>query len=250
MLTAERHEKIICLLKKQKIVKVQELVEKLQTSESTIRRDLVQLEKENKLKRVHGGASLIQQIKVEPSMIEKTNKNIIEKNRIAAYAASIIQDRDCVFLDAGTTINQMIPYINAKEITVVTNGLSHFRPLLERNIETYLLGGFIKPRTEALIGQLAMESLRKYRFDKTFIGVNGIHLDDGYTTPDPEEAAIKACAMKQGHRVFVLADHTKFHEVTFAHIANIEEAVIITNETHEKNLNSFKEKTTIEVVET
>src|SRR5699024_4282709 len=131
------------------IVKVQELVNQLQTSESTIRRDLVILEKEQKLRRVHGGASLIRKRKDEPSMGEKSIENLEEKTSIAKYAASLIEARDCVFLDAGSTVYQMLPYIEAEHITVVTNGLNHLRALLEKGVDTYLLGGFIKPRTEA-----------------------------------------------------------------------------------------------------
>lgn len=248
LLTAQRHQEILQLLKENKVIKVQQLVKSLQASESTIRRDLAQLEKESKLKRVHGGATLIQQIKDEPDMVEKSAKNSIEKIQIATYAASKLQSGDCIYLDAGTTVHQMIPEIKAKNITVVTNGLNHIKPLLEENIDTYLLGGSVKPRTEALIGHLALESLKKFHFDKAFLGVNGIHLDYGFTTPDPEEAAVKALAVKQGKEVFVLADHTKFHEVSFSFITGIEEAVIITNQTDENMEQGFIDKTRVEVV--
>ncbi|MFD2043569.1 DeoR/GlpR family DNA-binding transcription regulator [Ornithinibacillus salinisoli] len=249
MITAERHRIILQLLEQNNIVRIHELVEELHSSESTIRRDLSELEKKNKLKRVHGGASLLHQKREEPSVLEKSTKNLSEKKLVAKYAASLIKDNDCIYLDAGTTTYQMIPYIKAKDITVVTNGPNHLKPLLERGIHTYLLGGFVKPRTEALIGQLAIESLRKFRFDKTFIGINGIHLNYGYTTPDPEEAALKEIAIKQGQQVYALADHTKFHEVTFTKIAELEDAVIITNETDQETLTDFREKTSIEVVE-
>ncbi|PAV27657.1 DeoR family transcriptional regulator [Virgibacillus profundi] len=249
MITAERHRTILQLIEQRKIIRIQELVDELNSSESTIRRDLSQLEQKNKLKRVHGGASILHQKKEEPSILEKSTKYLSEKVRIAKYAASLIKDNDCIFLDAGTTTNNMIPYINAKNITVVTNSPSHLKPLLEKEFHTYVLGGFVKPRTEALIGQMAVDTLRKFRFDKSFIGVNGIHLNYGYTTPDPEEATLKSVAMKMGQNVYVLADHTKFHEVTFTQIAELEDAVIITNEADEDTINDFKEKTSIEVID-
>ncbi|MDL4841233.1 DeoR/GlpR family DNA-binding transcription regulator [Aquibacillus rhizosphaerae] len=249
MLTAERHQVILQLLDEKEIVRIQELVEQLNSSESTIRRDLSQLEKKNKLKRVHGGASLLQQKRDEPSILEKSTKNLTEKEVIAKYAANLIQDGDCIFLDAGTTTYQMIKYITAKDLTVVTNGLNHLEPLLEKNIQTYLLGGFAKPRTGALIGQIAVDSLRKFRFDKTFLGVNGVHLTYGLTTPDPEEAALKSLALELGQKVYVLADHTKFHEVTFTQIGELDDAIIITDEKDPDIVSEYRSKTVIEVVE-
>jgi DeoR family fructose operon transcriptional repressor len=248
VLTPERHRIILELLESKQVIKLQELVEATNSSESTIRRDLDQLEKGKKLKRVHGGASLLRQKGEELSITEKSTKNLHEKDDIAKYAASLIKDGDCIYLDAGTTTFQMIQHIEAKEIKVVTNGLTHIEPLLEKNIPTYLTGGFIKHVTKALVSSGAINGINEYRFDKSFIGVNGIHLDYGFTTPDPEEAAVKNLALHLGQKTYVLADHTKFHEVTFAKVADLNEATIITNDLDNEILLEFREKTTIEVV--
>ena len=245
LLTEERHRIILQLLKEKEIVHVQELVEALSSSESTIRRDLSQLEEKKLLKRVHGGASLLKQKGEELSISEKSSKNSEEKERIAEYAASLIRDGDCIYFDAGTTVFAMIPYIQAKDLIVVTNGVTHITPLLEKGMNTYVVGGYVKGKTNAIIGQRAIESLTGYRFDKCFIGVNGIHSEYGFTTPDPEEATIKSKAISLGQQVYVLADHSKLHEVTFSKIAQLEEAVIITNENDDDILKDFKNKTSI-----
>ncbi|MCP8969579.1 DeoR/GlpR family DNA-binding transcription regulator [Ectobacillus ponti] len=249
MLTAERHQIILNLLEEQKVVKLQELVDATSSSESTIRRDLSQLEKEKKLKRVHGGAALLNQKREELSMSERSAKNLREKAEIARCAASLVRKGDCIYLDAGTTTMQMISFLNAEDIVVVTNGITHLEALLEKNIPTYIIGGAVKPVTRALIGQGAMRGLEQYRFDKSFIGVNGIHLEYGFTTPDPEEAAVKARAISLAQKAYVLADHTKWGESTFAKIADLDEAIIITDAYGEELL-PYKEKTRIEVVET
>jgi DeoR family transcriptional regulator, fructose operon transcriptional repressor len=250
MLTPERHRIILELLEERTVVKLNEFVEATDSSESTIRRDLSQLEEAKKLKRVHGGASLLRKKGEELSISEKSTKNLTEKDSIAKHAAGIIQDGDCIFLDAGTTTYQMIQYISAKDVKIVTNGLTHIEALLEKDIETYLTGGYIKQKTRALIGRGAIEGLSSYQFDKTFIGVNGIHPTYGFTTPDPEEAAIKNLAIHLGQEVYVLADSSKFHDVTFAKVAKLEEAIVITNEIDAEMLECFKEKLTIEVVTT
>ncbi|MBM7586043.1 DeoR family fructose operon transcriptional repressor [Bacillus pakistanensis] len=245
MLTPERHLIILELLEGKKVVKIQELAEATSSSESTIRRDLSQLEKQSKLKRIHGGASLLQRIGEELSVIEKSTKNIGEKDRIAKYAASLVREGHCIYLDAGTTTFQMIPYLTAKNIIVVTNGLTHLEALIEKNVKTYLIGGYAKQKTRALIGSGAITSLQNYRFDSCFMGVNGIHLEHGFTTPDPEEAFVKSLAMQLSQQAYVVTDHTKFNEVTFSKVAELEEATIITNEIENDLLNEFLEKTTV-----
>ncbi|EPR29785.1 Fructose repressor [Geobacillus sp. WSUCF1] len=248
VLTEERHRLILDLLAQKGVIKLQELVDATGASESTIRRDLTQLETEKKLRRVHGGAALLQQKREELSVSEKSLKYIEEKRRIAAYAASLVQKGNCIYLDAGTTTREMIPHLAGKEVIVVTNGVMHVERLLEHNVTTYLVGGMIKPKTKALIGRGAIESLRQYRFDQCFIGANGVHYDYGYTTPDPEEALVKYTAMQLAQRAYVLADHSKLNESSFAKIADLHEAVLITDELDEEWKDLYRTKTTVEVV--
>ncbi|GLB59429.1 DeoR/GlpR family DNA-binding transcription regulator [Cytobacillus sp. NCCP-133] len=248
MLTPERHKLILQLLKAKGVVKIQDLVDITETSESTIRRDLTQLEEGKHLKRIHGGAARLQGKLEEPSMSEKSSKNLQQKRQIAQYAASLVEEGDSIYLDAGSTVTEMIPYLPAKEIVVVTNGLMHINALLERNIKTYVIGGFAKEQTKAIIGRGALASLEHYRFDKCFMGVNGIHPQFGYTTPDQDEAMIKQMAISLSREAFVLSDDTKFSEIAFAKIADLHTAAIITNELDEEQQEPYISKTTIKVV--
>jgi DeoR family fructose operon transcriptional repressor len=250
LLTPERHRLILQLLKERNIVKIQELVDVTNTSESTIRRDLTQLEEGKFLKRVHGGAARLQGKLQEPSMDEKSSKNLQEKRKIAQYAASLVEEGDCIYFDAGSSVLELIEFLPKKNIVVVTNGLMHLKPLLDRKIETYLVGGYAKPKTNAIIGRGAMLSLENYRFDKCFMGVNGIHHEFGYTTPDQEEAMIKHLAISLSREAFVLADETKFSEIAFAKIADLNKATIITSGLDKETENLYFSKTSIKVVTT
>jgi len=247
MLTEERHKLIIDILSKKGIVKINEFVSLTDTSESTIRRDLTYLESINALKRVHGGATLLNRSYTELSYNEKLDKNINEKSIIAEYAASLVQEGDCIYLDAGTTTFEMIKHMNKANIFVVTNGLKHLDALVEKGINAYILGGKVKAITKAIIGIDAVRSIEKFRFDKAFIGINGIHFNYGYTTPDIEEAAMKENAIKFSKESFVLADDSKFGEITFCKVAELNKASIITNAKVE-NYKIYKEKTKIKVV--
>jgi DeoR family fructose operon transcriptional repressor len=247
VLTEERHNIILELLKEKGVVKINDLVELINTSESTIRRDLTFLESVNALKRIHGGAKLPKGRLNEPSYSEKEVQSVHEKKSIAKYAASLIEEGDSIYLDAGTSTYEMIQYIDKPNIVVVTNGLKHINALVDKNINAYILGGKIKNITKAVIGTDALKSLEKFRFDKCFIGINGVHLEYGFTTPDSEEAILKENAIKCSRQSFVLADESKFGEVSFIKVADLREAVIITNSEVE-NYEEYKEKTKVKVV--
>lgn len=247
LLETERHQLILEALNKKNTVKLQELIELTNCSESTIRRDLTQLEQGKFLKRVHGGAARLQGKLQELTMTEKSSKNIQEKQRIAKYAGSLVKEGESIYLDAGSTVFEMIPFL-PNNIVVVTNGLMHTNELLEKNIKTYLLGGYIKMTTKAIVGRGALESLEKYRFDKCFMGVNGIHPQFGYTTPDQEEAMIKKVAISLTREAYVLADESKFSEISFAKIADLNEASIITNRLDSGLEEHYESKTKIKVV--
>ena len=250
LLTPERHRIILQLLKEKSVVKIQEIMELTDTSESTIRRDLSQLEEQKFLKRIHGGASRLQGKLQEPSMVEKSSKNLHEKRQIAKYAASLVEEGDCIYLDAGSTVTEIIEYLPTQEIAVVTNGFMHLAPLLNKGIPTYLIGGLLKPKTNAFIGRGALASLDIYRFDKCFMGVNGIHPQFGFTTPDQEEALVKEKAISLSREAYVLADSTKFAEIAFAKITEIQNAAIITNDLAHEIKDQYLNRTSIKVVTT
>ncbi|GAA0372518.1 DeoR/GlpR family DNA-binding transcription regulator [Alkalibacterium iburiense] len=249
MLTVERHQYILNKLYHVQAVTVQELVEELGHSESTIRRDLRQLEEQNQLVRVHGGAKRLRKTVSEASMEEKSVKNSQEKKRIATYASTLIKDKEVIFLDAGTTTYEMIPFLKGKDITVVTNGVPHALSLSEHRIPTILIGGRIKQNTRAIIGPIAEKQLEQFHFSKAFLGMNGVDLTYGLTTTDVEEASIKNKAMNQANQSFVLADHSKLKEVSAVKVADIDDGILIT-ETLSKEFKEFKEVTRVMEVTT
>lgn len=248
LLTTERHAFIQSLLKKQGTVKLQEIVDQLQVSESTIRRDLVQLEEMKVLKRVHGGASLLQRKGLEPTTYENQTKSIAEKQAIAKVASSFIENNDCIYLDAGTTVSEMIPYLKDKNVTVLTNGLMHIPKLIQLEIKTVLVGGSIKFSTNAIVGGTAVQFLNEYRMDKCFLGMNGIHPELGLTTPDPDEALLKKTAIRLSSASYVLVDSTKLNEATFAKVADVNDAIIITDNNDEEAISQLKKNPKVKVV--
>lgn len=247
MLTNERHEFILNLLEQKQTIKIQEIVDQTAASESTIRRDLTDLESQNKLERVFGGAVLPDRNLTEPTIEDKSTRNLMEKEQVARIAASFIQEGDSIYLDAGTTTFQMIPYLKDKNVVVVTNGLTLVEALNAHGITTYLTGGMMKARTGALVGAQTIQSLNNYRFNLCFLGVNGFHPDFGFTTPDPEEAAVKRQASSLARDSYVLADHSKAGKVSFAKIMDMDDAYLIVDRLPADLLEVLEKKTTVKV---
>ena len=139
----------------------------------------------------------------------------------------------------------MIPLLVDKKVTVVTNGLMHLESLYEYDIQAYVVGGKIKGLTKALIGSQAIRGLQDYRFDKCFLGTNGIHEELGYTTPDPEEACIKKMALHLSEKSYVLADRSKWNKVSFVQFAAIGEASLVIDQLEPEEESSINNKTKV-----
>lgn len=246
MLKSKRKQLILEKITKDKFVSLEYLVKALDTSESTVRRDLDELESERKLRRVHGGAESLHFLQEEESNQEKSIKNIQEKTKIAQKAASLIQEYDVIFIDAGTTNELLVNELHDPSVTVVTNSIHHATKLVERNIPTVIIGGVVKRSTDASIGGVALNQIGQLNFDKAFIGMNGI--DDGFfTTPDMEEGAVKRAILENAKRTYVLADASKLGNTSFAKVAPVSRARLITNQTESEVIQKIKEKT--EVIE-
>src|SRR5699024_9943381 len=183
----------------------------------------------------------------ELSMTKKSYKKLQKKQRIAKFASDLIEEGDSIYIDAGSTTYEMINNL-PDNIVVVTNGMMHVNALLENNMTTYLLGGFAKPKTRAIVGRGALDSLKHYRFDKRFIGVNGIHPQLGFTTPDQEEALIRNISITLYREVYLLSNDSKFSEFTFSKIADLNTATIITNSLYFDIKKQISHLTNIEVI--
>ncbi|HCU8711526.1 TPA: DeoR/GlpR transcriptional regulator [Staphylococcus aureus] len=244
IITEKRHELILEELSHKDFLTLQELIDRTGCSASTIRRDLSKLQQLGKLQRVHGGAMLKENRMVEANLTEKLATNLDEKKMIAKIAANQINDNECLFIDAGSSTLELIKYIQAKDIIVVTNGLTHVEALLKKGIKTIMLGGQVKENTLATIGSSAMEILRRYCFDKAFIGMNGLDIELGLTTPDEQEALVKQTAMSLANQSFVLIDHSKFNKVYFARAPLLESTTIITSEKalNQESLKEYQQK--------
>ena len=231
MLQNLRHEKILRQLEINHAVKVTELAKELNISESTIRRDIVELDRIGKLKKVFGGAVPVTagMVSAPTDVAERDLINTEEKERIAKFAATLIEDDDFVYIDAGTTTYRMIDYLENKNATYVTNGIVNARMLVQKGFDVFMIGGILRPMTEAAVGPSSIQALTSFNFTKCFMGTNVIDINRGFSTPDISEAAMKTAAIQKSCISFILADHTKFGLISSVTFANLDEAYIITD---------------------
>ena len=231
MLIENRFSQILKILEQQQSVTVLELTELLNTSESTIRRDLTELHKQGLLIKVHGGAvsNGMNYMTQDAEISDRQELNREEKLSIASYCAGLIQDLDFVYLDAGSTTELIIEYLKAVQAVFVTNGLTHARKLAARGFKVYLIGGMLKSTTEAVVGTEAVESLMKYNFTKGFFGTNGVNHKSGFTTPETDEALVKKTAMAKCKEAYIVCDSSKFNQISSITFAGFNDTQIITS---------------------
>jgi DeoR family fructose operon transcriptional repressor len=247
LLNQDRYQLIQNIINERNTVTVAELSLELGLSESTIRRDLTALDKLGKIRKFFGGATAIKDHGGfhEDSFSNREAVMSEEKTSIGRYAATLINDDDFVFIDAGTTTSRMIDFISNENATYMTNGIAHGRKLIQKGLNAYIIGGKIKPTTEAIIGSAGNNNLKNFNFTKAFIGANGIDILTGYTTPDVEEAIIKETAINKSYASFVLADRTKFRRIFPVTFSPLAKCCIITDSLSD---NKFRNETIIKEV--
>lgn len=227
----QRHVQILKELDKKGSISVNDLCLLTGASESSIRRDLVELDRKGFLKRVHGGAILISKTTStnEDPLTKRQQLHLEEKRKIAKYSAKLIEAGDVVYIDAGSSTLELIEYLDQKEAHYITNGLVQAQQLTLKGFHVVSLGGEVRNITGACVGSTTLLALQRYHFTKGFFGTNGIDVNAGFTTPDSEEAMIKQKAMERSRISYVLADHSKFNCVYPVNFGKIEDAMILTD---------------------
>lgn len=203
---------------------VEDICSKFKISVATARRDLEGLERRGRLRRTHGGAISIEPLLYEAfshvsSYRDQVEKFADEKRSIAVAAAELINDGDTVALTPGTTTTQIMRALHVpKSITVVTNTVNMAMELSNRpGVSVFVTGGFLHGGWFSLVGQAAVDSMRRIFADKVFIGANGLDVEHGVTAYHPEEAAFNSVMVQQSREKIVVVDHSKLG-VTATHL--------------------------------
>ncbi|MGE0218000.1 DeoR/GlpR family DNA-binding transcription regulator [Mycolicibacterium sp.] len=241
----ERRARIVQLVNSRGSVKVSELATQLQVTQPTIRKDIVALESERKLKRTHGGALAISSPAYEVEVEARRSANVAEKEAIARACLPLLGQNDSIFLDAGTTCLAIAEAIaheaNAPgarfgaNLNVLTNSVPIARTLSSRgSIHCTVVGGQYRPIADSFVGPLALQAIQQFTVNVAFLGVTGTS-GDQFSVADLGEADVKRAILRQARRSIVPMDHSKLGLTDFVGVfklADVDTVVMDRSETY------------------
>lgn len=210
MLAEERQNHILSLVKAHRSISITEIQRRLNVSRETIRRDLVTLAEQRKLRKTHGGAISLESH--EPEMAVRQTTNVAGKQAIGHLAASIIPDGASIILAAGTTVQSACDHLMTRQnLTVFTNCLANAMKLSGHNgNRVHLIGGEIQAQNQACLGRDATQMLANYFADFAIIGAGAISPRGTLMDFSREEAELHSLMLQSAQTVIVVADHQKF----------------------------------------
>ena len=225
----ERQQEIMRILRYRQRATVGELSNVLAVSEVTVRKDLVQLENSGLIRRTHGGALLTQLSPYELAFDVRAKLQQAEKERIAAAAATLVQNGDSIALDASTTAYYLARVLSTyNELTVVTNGIRIGMELAGRpGINVLMPGGTLRYEAFSLVGGWGEEIFKHIHIKHAFVGAMGFTLNEGLTDVNSEEVKIKSAMVEKAKDVIAIFDHTKWQKVSFATFCSLDQVRLI-----------------------
>jgi DeoR family transcriptional regulator of aga operon len=226
LLVEERRRKILDLVEKHARVTVNDLVKRFGVSAVTVRGDLDTLSRSGSVIRSHGGAlKRVGALQDVPINVKETLHHG-EKVRIGHAAAQMIRDHEIVILDSGTTTAEVarhIKFLKLKSLTVITNALNIAMELANLpHVRVIMIGGILRQMSYSLVGPHAEHALKGLSADRVFLGVDGLDLEIGLTTPDVLEAQLNAMMIEVAREVIVVADSSKFARRNLSVIAKLD----------------------------
>lgn len=226
MFASERRDKIIQLLHNQKRATVKELAGEIGVSEATLRTDLNKMEADGLLTRTHGGAVLNTDNDNETSFSVREKKNKKEKMQIAKKAFELIEEKQCILLDASSTALEMARYIKTQPIrlTVVTTGLQCAMELNHNpDITVIQIGGLVTKGSSSIEGTLGLSILDYINIDLMFTSANGFSVDNGLTDFNLYEVQLKKAIVLKAEKVIALIDSSKIEKNSSAVFASLDQ---------------------------
>ena len=251
MLGIERRRRIMEKLNEEQKVYVSELAKLFGVTEETIRRDLEKLEGKDLLRRSYGGAVLNEHTSDDISFVKRSTILSENKRTIAGRAARLVHDGDTIMVDASTTCLALIGELQRhKNLTIITNSVRVVHDFLQGPFHLISTGGTLRPDSCALVGDVTLQTLRRYNVDLALISCKGLEREKGVMESNDAEGTIKECMATQAKRVILLADHTKFGKTAFVHSFDFDRInAIVTDEPMTTSWRDFLEKKHVERID-
>ncbi len=223
----QRHDHIIELVENQGFVSIDELVETLDVTPQTIRRDLNQMAERNLISRHHGGAGPLESSTENTSYSTRVHYGSKAKERIASRLVQDIPDGASIFINIGTTTEAVArELLKRKNLSVITNNLHVAATLSERDdYRIIVAGGEVRARDGGIIGEATVDLIRQFQTDYAIIGVSGIQEDGTLLDFDYREVRVSQAIMENARKVILCADISKFGRnamVRLGHVSSLD----------------------------
>jgi len=202
-------------------VDIKELAAELKVAEITIRRDMNLLAEDGLLYRTHGGAMKVGEVELRHPFGNKAAVNVAAKEAICRRAAEEVGDGDIVFMDCGSTVFHLCPFIRNKKIQVITNSLPVIYELQNSRVVLNVIGGELDAERQAVHGKMAEQHIQKYRGTVAFLGIDGISAE-GLFANSEKEATMTLSMAARSKRKILLCDASKIGRETYLHFAGVE----------------------------
>ncbi|MFG6666432.1 DeoR/GlpR family transcriptional regulator [Halomonas sp. HNIBRBA4712] len=207
-----RQDAIVELVRQHGYVSIEQLTEHFAVTPQTVRRDLNTLSDEGRIRRVHGGAG-VESSTVNTAYSTRKTLNLTEKERIARCVARHIPDHSSLFINIGTS-NEVIAQalLEHKGLEVITNNLN-VAAILQRkeDFSVIVAGGQVRSRDGGIIGEATIDFINQFKVDVGIIGISGIDEDGSLLEFDYQEVRVAQAIIANSRRVYLAADHSKFH---------------------------------------
>jgi DeoR family transcriptional regulator, aga operon transcriptional repressor len=226
LLAEERRQKIQEIIEQNGRITVEGIVAKFEVSAVTARADLDVLSERGDLIRSHGGAVRQLNPAVDYPVRFKETIHHAEKVRIGHAAARLVKPHQSIILDSGSTTAQVARHLKSARIlplTVITNAMNIVYELAEsESISLIMIGGILRPASSSFVGPQAERMLQDLHADHFFLAVDGLHPDEGFSTPDILEAQLNNVMIRVANEVTVVADASKFNRRSLSLIGKIQ----------------------------
>lgn len=241
MIPYERQQLVLQHLSESDLLKIEDLQELLpDTSVSTLRRDLKELEKQGRVEMLAGGAVRLNAVSHELGVMVTGALHAAEKERMAQRALEEVSDGDTVYLDSGTSCTALLRHLIDRDVTIYTANGSACYITGDMRAQVIIIGGAYNPRTLSMTGPITGGILKDLYFDKAFLGVNAVSIDRGVTNPSHDEAIKKQLVKENSNRTYILCDSSKFHRVSNVRVFGLDGLSII-SETGDDQLGRYVE---------
>ncbi len=240
MLAKERHAIIMELLYKDKIVKISDITQQFHVSNETARRDLEALQDLNLVKRVYGGAILVEESDPHSPQhadsislhLPRAHQRRGQKASIGKAAAALIHPGETVILDIGTTTLEIARHLkDLSGVTVLTNSLPIMNELAGSKVTVYCLGGKLNSDELSMHGTITLNALSQFFVDRVFISAGGVTPEGGISDYNSEEALVRQTLLRRTNQAVLVADSSKFGINAFAYVCDFDDIdVVISDE--------------------